>query len=155
MESMRFKEEEQLLETCDFLSCNPGASSLAGVIFETIAHRHHALSSESAPQPTALFYRGDPPTFSTSAPSPLDTAMGTMQSNRARALTRVDIPGIPTRVVPAGTLDEVTLYSDKYYIPISSVRPPFTSFAINRDDKIFVVISVFKITTLPNAHGIG
>ena len=140
-EKMRSGKDGHLRETCDFLHSIPEASSLAERLFEAIARR--VFSDGSAPRPTAMFQWDVPPTFSTSAPSSSSTTPASI--NTTQALTRVDVPRVPTRVYLAGTLSEVTLDSNRYYTPTASDHPLFDAFTINYGDET-VVISVFQIT---------
>jgi len=54
------------------------------------------------------------------------------------------------------SLSDVTLDTDKYYIPIAANNPLFDSFTINHDrDGRTAVISIFQITISPRHGGSG
>ena len=146
---MRLEEDQQLRETYTLLYTTPCDSTLAGCVFEAIAHRMlpRCLSDRTMPRPILMVSEKKiPPLFSMCSPSARHASLSSLASPHGHTMdvTRVDF----TR-----GLSNVTLDDDRYYIPTASNNPLFDSFTIRRDrDKNTVVISIFQITISPK-HG--
>jgi len=150
MELMRLAEDQHLRNTFNLLHNIPEGSIMAGWFFEAIVHRFLSngwRSHQPVPQPIRMVSDDlDPPTFSTnpSTPNASPPYLAPVRDHKStRAVTRVNF---------TSGLNDVTLDSNKYYIPTASNNPLFDSFAINFD-RLTVVISVFQITTSPKHEG--
>ena len=146
---MRLEEDQQLRETYTLLYTTPCDSTLAGCVFEAIAHRMlpRCLSDRTMPRPILMVSEKKiPPLFSMCSPSARHASLSSLASPHGHTMnvTRVDF----TR-----GLSNVTLDDGRYYILTASNNPLFDSFTIRRDrDKNTVVISIFQITISPK-HG--
>jgi len=125
---------------------------LAGWFFEAIVHHKFATGWEDQPRPQPILMESDNrnhPAFSIdlSSPSPTPgTSLSSFTPLRADARTVVSVN-------LAGGLGDVTLDTDKYYIPNVTNNALFDSFVIDHDrDRRTVVISIFQITISPR-HG--
>jgi len=116
-----------------------GSDALAGRIFEEIAHRVFCERSTLLCHPM-ISEGAEPPTFLTST-GPLSLHLSRFPGGRVH--TRVDFKSM---------LSNVTLDSNRYYVPIASDHPLFDSFAIDAHSRP-VVISVFQITVAPKCKG--
>ena len=150
VESMQLKENKRLQKIYNSVHWfGSAASTLAGWIFQAMAHR--ILSSASTPKPVPMVTNeGNPPAFSTptdppsvasSTLDPSPSSFGQSQTG-TRVVTRIDF----TR-----ELGNVTLDCDRYYIPTVAAHPLFDSFAIDLGQRT-VTISVFRMA-IPPRHG--
>ena len=145
---MRLEEDQHLRETYNLLYTTPCDSTLAGCVFEAIAHRRlpRCLSYKAMPQPTLMVSnKENPPLFSMHSPSTRHASLSSLASPHAQIM-------IVTRVDFARGLSNVTLDDDRYYIPTASNNPLFDSFTIHREQDKKTVISIFQITISPK-HG--
>ena len=145
---MRLEEDQHLRETYNLLSTTPCGSTLAGCVFEAIAHRilPHSLPDQTMPQPTLMIPNDeDPPLFSMHSPSARHASLSSLASPHVQTM-------VVTRVDFARGLGNVTLDDDMYYIPTASNHPLFDSFTIRRNPGKTTVISIFQVTITPK-HG--
>ena len=151
---MCLRESERIREMYRFFHESPESSALAGWFFEAIIHRlfSSGWNSGTASQPIPMDSRGpsDSPLFSADPPS--STSDTTLLSLRpeARSVTEVDF-------APRELID-VTLDSDRCYIPSAANRPLFDSFTIDvvpptREKPATGIISVFQMTTSKSHKG--
>ena len=155
MELMCLREGERIREMYWFFQGHQQSSTLAGWFFEAIIHRLFSSSwkSGTAPQPIPMDRKGpsDSPLFSTDPPSSApDTPLLPLRPE-ARSVTQVNF-------APRRELSDVTLDSDRYYIPSTANHPLFDSFTIDvapptREKPATGVISVFQMTTSKSHKG--
>ena len=153
VEWMRKQEDAYLRHTYDLLHKIPAGSTMAGWVFEGIAHRKLSggWTDGDMPQPTLmLFNLRDPPTFSTvpsSSPSPDTPAFlssFTPLCTESRTAVQIDFR----------KLTDVTLDNKCYYKPTAANNPLFDSFTVSfTPDRLTVIISVFQITISPKHQG--
>jgi len=154
MELMNLRESEHIREMYGFFNGHPQSSTLAGWIFEVIVHRlfSSGWKSGTAPQPIPMGSKGpsDSPLFSTDPPSSTpDTPLSPLRPE-ARRSTQVNFA--------LRELSDVTLDSDKYYIPSAANHPLFDSFTIHvmpptPQDPVTGVISIFQMTIAKSHQG--
>jgi hypothetical protein len=134
----------------EFFHINPRSTTLAGWVFEAIVHRLFSDSWQSgpAPQPIRTASNGCvPPVFSTDLPPSMpDTSLSSFVRLRAgtRTVTRVNFADRQLR--------DVTLDSDKYYMPTAATHPLFDSFTIDLDSQTGLT-SIFLIMISPMHEG--
>ena len=147
--SMRLEKDQHLRETYKLLYITPCGSTLAGSVFEAMAHRilPCCLSDGTMPQPILMVSdKEDPPLFSMHSPSARHASPSSLASPHGHT---VDV----TRVDFAHGLGNVTLDDNRYYIPTASDNPLFDSITIHRNqDKSTTVISIFQVT-ISTKHG--
>ena len=154
MELMCLREHERIREMYWFFHGHQQSSTLAGWFFEEIVHRlfSSGWKSGTAPQSTHMGNRGPPdsPLFSTDPPSSTsDTPLSPLRP-KARSVTKVDFTPCE--------LGDVTLDSDRYYIPSKANHPLFDSFTIDVvphtcEKPATGVISIFQITISDGRKG--
>ena len=147
VESMRKLEARHLGDTYSLLSEIPDSSSMAGWVFEAIAHRNLTAgwTNGTPPYPTSMESNDlEPPTFSTT-PSPTHLVS-----------YLAPIPAEPRTVVLVDLLlglDDVTLEHHRYYKPTSPAHPLFDAFIISYPESMpHITISCFQMTIAPR-HG--
>jgi len=147
MDSMQKLEDRHLHNTYQLLHQIPDSSSMAGRVFEAIAHRSLTAGWTNGTPPYPTHMKSDnlePPTFSTT-PSPTSLVS-----------YLAPIPAEPRTVVLvdfARRLDNVTLESNNYYKPTSPTHPLFDAFIISYPEYMpHVTISCFQMTISPR-HG--
>jgi hypothetical protein len=151
MGSIWLREDKNLQEAYNLLRKIWRGSTLAGQIFKAIFHRmlSGGWHQPDVPtlQPVCMFSdEREPPTFSTKPPSSATNTLlqsPTPQRMGTKASTSVNF---------AHDLSDVTLDSDKYYIPTVSNHPLFDSFTIDFN-RHTTTISVFQATTSAKHEG--
>jgi len=146
VELIRLEEDKHVRETYGLLHKIPESSSMAGCIFEAIVHRMFSNGWRSAdgpiPQPIRMASDDcNPPTFSSTS----DTRRLPLASLRINTRTAV-------RINFAERLSDVTLDSNRYYIPTATNNPLFDSFTIDLSWRT-AIISIFQITTSGDHRG--
>ena len=149
VQAMRLIEEQRLRRMYDEFHRVSDSAVMAGWIFESIIHRlliHGWRESDgSTPVPTLMTSNGKAaPTF-TYSPSnmPLPPEIPRPLRIHRRNVTQIDLKG---------TLDDVTLAKNEYYLPTMTNNPLFDSFTIDYDN-LAVRISVFQISSAQEHKG--
>jgi len=150
VQAMRSVEDKHLWESYDEFHRFSDSDALAGWMFEALIHkrliRGWRESDGALPEPTLMSSNGEPsPAFeySPSASPPPPDVPRPLRTNR-RNVTRVDL---------TGTLDDVTLAENEYYIPTVTKNPLFDSFAIDHDPGKSVTISIFQVSAAQQHQG--
>ena len=149
MEVMQLVEDKHLRETLKLLRDIPGASGLAGTVFEAIVHRtlsHGWQDANSIPQPIRMMApdESEPLALSTESSTP-GTSLPPCALLRAETRT-------PMRVPFTNEFSGVVLDGSRYYTPTSATQPLFDSFIVDFVEPNIAVISVLQITISPR-HG--
>ena len=146
MDSMRLKKDERMRQTYDTLHSIPESSLLAGWVFKAVVHRAFTIGSTLLWDPMDSD-EGDPPTFST----PDGSLPSSSPSSPSFPVHRVDI-----RVDFNSDLSDVTLDSNRYYIPTVSNHSLFDSFIINIGaNNRHITISILQITISSTNEGLA
>ena len=140
-EALRRGEDQRIREIYNSIRGLWDGSTLAGRIFEPIAHQVFREGSALQYYPMTSTAAGvEPPTFSTLTTAPAS-----------------DLPSFPggrvdTTVDFKSKLSNVTLESNRYYVPAGTNHPLFDSFTIDSISRP-VVISVFQMTIASKHQG--
>ena len=148
MDSPQFREGTLLWDFYNSLHRSPGASDMAGHLFEQIVHRifahgwgYSVLRSQSTPM---ISDGNDPPTFSAD-PSSTPASVSLLPRLFTSATDVVEFDPMLKDL-------DVTVDGNKYYKLKVDNHALFDSFTVGRDLGGAVVISVFKIT-FSTTHG--
>jgi hypothetical protein len=150
VQAMWSMEEQHLRDMYDEFHKFADSASLAGWIFEALIHKRLIQgwreSDGAPPEPTLMSPNNQmPPAFkySSSAPPPPPNVPRPLRISR-RNVTQVNL---------MGTLDDVTLAENEYYMPIVTNNPLFDSFVVDHDPGKSVTISIFQVSAAQRPRG--